>query len=126
MSAELRAAAEMIVRGITKREEVNSRGYAVNNPGEFLMGLMEPYELAAAYLADNHADDDEPAAPCNKAIREFPDGINLCLRWNSDGLFIAMGGKFNGAMSGKLQGAPTNRDVRRLCKALGIELREQP
>ena len=56
--SDLREAAETILDAIEFCETENIRQYAVR--GESRMGLAEAYQLAAAWLAEHPADDDNP------------------------------------------------------------------
>jgi hypothetical protein len=128
----LREYAELIVGSVTKTVEPNSTGYEVNN-GPVHWGLMEPYELAAAYLAEH---DETPIDEAwLRSVGFERDGRELCLFFkydccraseivvHSDYGWKVGGGSVNHQSLMTLHNIPKTRgDVRRLCSALGIEL----
>lgn len=143
MSNELRAAAETILRCIdTQETELGVKYLRNDTPG---MGLAEPYRLAEAYLAEHPADDDEPAnrewvSGFARKRRCWPDqyildeiSVNYYLEFDCSPLEH----KEQPDCSVLLRALPerdedgvvllyhaTRGDVRRLCKALGVPLKE--
>lgn len=73
MTSELTAAAERLVAGIEKAETFDGPHYwRIDDPTKF--GLMEPYELAAAYLAER---DDTPVMWRAIFDDEDPETVHL-------------------------------------------------
>jgi hypothetical protein len=123
---ELKAAAERLRRGF-------NHAHCPDHCGD----CNDARTLADAYLAEHPADDDEPiseewsdkiAARCwtDGTDQEWKLGIGdtgheafLLLAKRENGIFWAM---YMGGV--KLQMIVTRADVRRLCSALGIALRE--
>lgn len=124
MSDDLRAAAKRLVEG----------EFSENYP-KFMattFGLADGFLLARAYLADNPDDDDEPVT------MEWWKSLNndtrfLCqdtytLQLKDDLIFVMeaeVGLEDCVTFPIPMSHVRTRGDVRRLCKALGIELKEK-
>lgn len=133
MSNQLRDCAEQILGAIIKTDTELGPCYTVNDTG--CNGLSEPYELAVAYLAEHPADDDEPVTE-EWFRREIGQGSLVC-----DDEYFAITFRILKQQSGTertvwfeaidvddqrsllVREFSTRGQVRLLCKALGIESR---
>ena len=119
MTDELRAAAEQMI----------------STNGEVLPAFSSLVEICRAYLAENLPDDGEAATPQWMESLGFVEtysfawrfGINERIYFHHDANVTQIG--IDGAWHLGIEGAwhrvnPTRGDVRRLAKALGVELKE--
>lgn len=129
MSDKLREYAQRILETVTKHEDTIGPGYThdIDNSG---WALAEPYELAAAYLAEHPADDG------TEVTGEWLESVGFtyseqgqylycrsltCWRGCDDGDWQF---RFDMACLNRHQSFDTRGDVRRLMAALGISIEE--
>lgn len=135
---ELRAAAETVLRCVTKTETELGTRYKRNDHSG--MGMKEAWELAANYLASHRPDDDELVTEewlndtllsvhASEQEQSRPLVIKVwsamaAYRFSFDGTNLRVSVVSSGVHEIVKLVSPTRRQVRRLCEALGIELEE--
>lgn len=123
----LREYAEAIVKSVTKTGD----GSYDNDLERCWWALQEPYELAVAYLEEHPADDDEPITAdwlCKNGWKVICNGTRASIEWITDHpiqLWKQDANRWHVTMGVvEFHVINTRGDVRRLCAALGIELKE--
>lgn len=131
MRPELREAAERL-RRMRQESESHDGGYPANAEGR-RQSLYDHAALAEAYLAEHRADDAEPITEDWLRSVGFDTADNPAWVWIGDNFKIArhrVGGRWqicyldDNGPSTDIPGPNTRHDLRQLCRALGIELRE--
>lgn len=128
MNAELRAAAEFILR---EQHDACDHIWNAHQQCQWCHRMRRDVhadELASAYLRDHAADDAEPVT--KEWLREecrFYGDADITHRWVTNSFRLYFVDRINGGSVMYTGGARhyfTRGDVRRLCRALGIELKE--
>ena len=110
MNHNLRAAAERLRRA-------NTDGYSTVYKFASEQHAQDSSLLVDAWLAEHPADEDEPVWSGWAGARAFNRGMGV--EWDQERLAVVIG-----MANCRTKTNPTRGDVRRLCRALGVELKE--
>jgi hypothetical protein len=121
---DLRRAAETIIGCVTKTR--NEHGVQYERDRESSFGLLEPYELAAAYLAEHPADENEWITDdWLRSVGFEGDDLTIASDYSTLEVFVFDDGPKWWLNNQEFFPAPFTRgETRRLWRALGVQLHE--